>query len=393
VDLPEDQIGNDYLRSCNKRKVVLRDINPKSISTQEFYGFVNLSTREWKDGLMSFYMRELATHPTTDPKWILLDGDLDANWIESMNSVMDDNRLLTLPSNERIRLLPHMKLIFEIRDLKFATPATATRAGILYISEATQWQNFCTSWVKRVVPGFAVKAKFKDPDFPVKCISKFISTYVGATIFEMKKSYVHITPLATMNWVTTLTNILEGMLKPENLGPKSDEAAFEQWFVLAMVWAFGGGLSPKDGIEYRRNFDKWWKQTWTSVKFPSKGSVYDYYINPKTGKFSTWSDLVVDVEFNSLEQDMTSVFVPTSETSAFMYFLDLMLELRKPLMLVGLSGTGKTQLIRGKCAQLAEGLTALPIAFNYFTDVISFQKILESPLEKKAGINYGEFPA
>lgn len=34
-----------------------------------------------------------------------------------------------------IRLLPHMKLIFEIRDLKFATPATATRAGILYISE------------------------------------------------------------------------------------------------------------------------------------------------------------------------------------------------------------------------------------------------------------------
>ena len=27
-----------------------------------------------------------------------------------MNSVMDDNRLLTLPSNERIRLLPHMKV-------------------------------------------------------------------------------------------------------------------------------------------------------------------------------------------------------------------------------------------------------------------------------------------
>ena len=79
---------------------------------------------------MSYYtMRELATIPDEDPKWIILDGDLDANWIESMNSTMDDNRLLTLPSNERIRLLPHMKLIFEIRNLKFATPATATRAG------------------------------------------------------------------------------------------------------------------------------------------------------------------------------------------------------------------------------------------------------------------------
>lgn len=114
----DGDIVNDYLRMTNKQKVTIRDINPKSISTQEFYGFVNLATREWKDGLMSFYMRELANQPSLDPKWILLDGDLDANWIESMNSTMDDNRLLTLPSNERIRLLPHMKLVFEIRDLK-----------------------------------------------------------------------------------------------------------------------------------------------------------------------------------------------------------------------------------------------------------------------------------
>lgn len=68
---------------------------------QELYGYVNMATREWKDGLLSFNMRELSNVPNEDPKWILLDGDLDANWIESMNSVMDDNRLLTLPSNER----------------------------------------------------------------------------------------------------------------------------------------------------------------------------------------------------------------------------------------------------------------------------------------------------
>jgi dynein heavy chain len=152
VDLKEDDIVNDYLRPNNKKKVVIRDINPKSISTQEFYGYVNMTTREWKDGMMSYYMRELATIPDEDPKWIILDGDLDANWIESMNSTMDDNRLLTLPSNERIRLLPHMKLLFEIRNLKFATPATATRAGIVYVSEKMQWKNMITSWIKRVVP-------------------------------------------------------------------------------------------------------------------------------------------------------------------------------------------------------------------------------------------------
>lgn len=60
-------------------------------------------------------------------------------------------RLLTLPSNERIRLLPHMRLIFEIRDLKHATPATATRAGILYISEGMQWSFLVASWLQRVV--------------------------------------------------------------------------------------------------------------------------------------------------------------------------------------------------------------------------------------------------
>lgn len=78
-----------------------------------------------QDGLLSYTMRELANMPDDNPKWILLDGDLDANWVESMNSVMDDSRLLTLPSNERIRLLPHMKMIFEIRDLKYATPVGA----------------------------------------------------------------------------------------------------------------------------------------------------------------------------------------------------------------------------------------------------------------------------
>ncbi len=71
------------------------------------------------------------------------------------------------------------------------------------------------------------------------------------TILEMKKAYNHVTPLSTMNFVTTMVNILEGCLKPENLSNKSDQAMFEMYFVFALIWAFGGGLCEKDGINYR----------------------------------------------------------------------------------------------------------------------------------------------
>ena len=126
-------------------------MNPKVVKTDELYGVVHMQTREWIDGLMSSTMRTLGQIENTDPKWIVLDGDLDANWIESMNSVMDDNKILTLASNERIPLKAHMRLLFEIRNLRFATPATVSRAGILFISDFSgyQWKSYVKSWIQQ----------------------------------------------------------------------------------------------------------------------------------------------------------------------------------------------------------------------------------------------------
>ncbi|KAI3429649.1 hypothetical protein D9Q98_005734 [Chlorella vulgaris] len=379
--------SNPYLQANNRKKVVVRDLNPKSITTQELYGYVNMATREWRDGLLSCTLRELANVPDDNPKWIVLDGDLDANWIESANSLMDDNKLLTLPSNERIRLLPHMKLIFEIRDLRYATPATATRAGILYISEGRQWLSMVESWLRRVARAYAEKARWSDPEVPVGLLRELFAKYVPPTVFEMRKTFSHIVPLGPMNFVGTLCSIIEGLLRPENLPAKADPALFEMAFVFACVWAFGGALCEKDGVKYRQAFDKWWKSTWSAVRFPAKGTVYDYYVNFRASKFSPWADLVQPVDFDG-SVPMSQVFVPTPETVSLRYFLDMMLALRKPIMFVGGSGVGKTQLVKGKLQGLGEEQAALSISLNYFTDVASFQKILESQLEKKAGSSH-----
>lgn len=81
-------------------------------------------------------------------KWIILDGDIDAEWIETMNTVMDDNKVLTLVSNERIPLTASMRLLLEIQDMHCASPATASRGGVLYVNENdVGWKPFMDSWI------------------------------------------------------------------------------------------------------------------------------------------------------------------------------------------------------------------------------------------------------
>ena len=67
-------------------------------------------------------------------RYIVYDGDVDAVWVENMNSVMDDNKLLTLPNGERIRLnFPTSTMLFEVFDLQYASPATISRCGMVYV--------------------------------------------------------------------------------------------------------------------------------------------------------------------------------------------------------------------------------------------------------------------
>jgi len=363
-------------------KTTVKDLDPKAITTTEFYGYINLQTREWKDGIFSLLLRECANAPGTDPKWIILDGDLDANWIESMNSVMDDNKLLTLASNERIVMKPHMRLIFELRDLKYATPATSSRAGVLFITEVKQWFNFVQTWVMR---------RDDDSDERKKTIMELFNTYVPDTLFTLKKEFRHmLQPTLDFNMIQSLTRILDGLFTPENLpkGVPNEANILETYFVFACVWAFGSGFSISDGVDMRKNYSTWWKQKWTKVKMPTKGSVFDFFVDKATLKFTPWAQVVPTITYDSATP-MDAVTVPTGETQSVTFFLDLLVELRYPALLVGLAGAGKTAMINGKLRTLPEDYMTLVTNFNYYTDGAGFRAILESPLEKKAGRNFG----
>ena len=65
--------------------------------------------------------------------WIVCDGDVDPEWVESLNSVLDDNRLLTMPSGERIQFGPNVNFLFETHDLSCASPATISRMGMIFL--------------------------------------------------------------------------------------------------------------------------------------------------------------------------------------------------------------------------------------------------------------------
>ena len=93
-------------------------INPLAVSNAELYGSHDEATHEWQDGILARIMRTVCSEDSLDQKWILFDGPVDTLWIESMNTLLDDNRLLTLLSGERISMPPQVKLQHSLQLLQ-----------------------------------------------------------------------------------------------------------------------------------------------------------------------------------------------------------------------------------------------------------------------------------
>ncbi|XP_063817028.1 dynein axonemal heavy chain 9 isoform X3 [Pseudophryne corroboree] len=376
---------SQVLKSLNKtyqimkRRPVWTDLNPKAVTNDELFGIINPATREWKDGLFSSIMRDLANVTHDGPKWIVLDGDIDPMWIESLNTVMDDNKVLTLASNERIPLNPTMRLVFEISHLRTATPATVSRAGILYINPADLgWNPPVTSWIdKREIQSERAN------------LTILFDKYLPVCLDTLRTRLKKIIPIPEQSMVQMLCYLLECLLTTENTPPDCPKELYELYFVFAAVWAFGGAMFQDQLVDYRVEFSKWWVTEFKTIKFPSQGTVFDYYIDSESKKFEPWSKLIPKFEYDP-EMPLQACLVHTNETIRVRYFMEKLLEKKRPVMLVGNAGTGKSVLVGEKLSSLdPDEYLIKNVPFNYYTTSAMLQAILEKPLEKKSGRNYG----
>ncbi|GFR50179.1 hypothetical protein Agub_g12346, partial [Astrephomene gubernaculifera] len=131
------------------RKPIVYKMNPKAMPRQQLLGSMNMDTREWSDGVLTAAARKVVKEPLEQRSWIICDGDVDPEWIESLNSVLDDNRLLTMPNGERIQFANNVNFIFECHSLEFASPATVSRCGMLFMSdEAMEVDRMIQRWLK-----------------------------------------------------------------------------------------------------------------------------------------------------------------------------------------------------------------------------------------------------
>ena len=128
------------------------------------------------------------------------------------------------------------------------------------------------------------------------------------------------------------------------------------------------------------------------MKIPSRDTIFDYWLDPKTNKFDSWkaSPAFSDLDFDSSVMNMAEVTVPTAETASVSYWMSLLVREGCNVMLAGPAGTGKTALVNGLLSQLnPEHHIHMSVNMNFYTSAAILQTALEAPLQKRTGSTFG----
>uniref|UniRef100_A0A8D2NKF8 Dynein axonemal heavy chain 12 n=1 Tax=Zonotrichia albicollis TaxID=44394 RepID=A0A8D2NKF8_ZONAL len=357
-----------------EEKVIYRTVNPKSITMGQLFGQFDLISHEWTDGVVATTFREFALAETPERKWVIFDGPIDTLWIESMNTVLDDNKKLCLMSGEVIQMSPQMTLIFETMDLSQASPATVSRCGMIYLEPSQLgWRPIVTSWLNKLPEPL-------DSEEHQGLLQGLFDWLVPPALREL-------VPTSEINVVVALTRIFEMLIV-------TDFLPLQGCFAFAIIWSIGGIC---DG-DSRMIFDNFLRETLSEESetnpipenlgkwecpLEEKGLVYDY-LKGKVG-WAHWNEFIEKISYSDKNVNIQDIIVPTMDTVRYTYLLDLFITHGRPLLIVGPTGTGKSVYVKDKLMNNLEKELFLPFFINFSarTSANQTQNIIMARLDKR----------
>uniref|UniRef100_A0A4W6ECP9 Dynein axonemal heavy chain 2 n=1 Tax=Lates calcarifer TaxID=8187 RepID=A0A4W6ECP9_LATCA len=345
-------------------------LNPKAMSLGELYGENDLSTNEWTDGVLSSLMRSACADEKSDEKWIVFDGPVDTLWIESMNSVMDDNKVLTLINGERISMPEQVSLLFEVENLAMASPATVSRCGMVY-NDYTDlgWKPFVQSWLDK-----RHKAE-------VDHLKHLFEKYMESTMDFKKNNCKELIPITELNGVTSLCRLYDSLATSSNGVNISDTENLgrmvELWFIFSLIWSVCASVD-EDGRKKMDNFLREMEGT-----FPIKDTVYEYFVDIKNKTWASFEDKLPKGWRYNASAPFYKIMVPTVDTVRYNFLVKALVLGQYPVLLSGPVGTGKTSVAQSVLQGLDNKWTALTINMSSQTTSNNIQAIVESRIEKR----------
>ena len=372
------QMAHNQLKKAGKaiwEKVNTYVVNPKAFSLDELFGGYDLVTREWTDGTLSNCMREACADEKSDWKWILMDGPVDTLWIESMNTVLDDNKLLTLISGERISMPPMVKCLFEVEDLSVASPATVSRAGMIYCDiSGLGWRPYIESWLE---------AKAADPDKSelVPVITGLVDKFVEKFLEFKRLNVNEMLPLSPCSCVASMCILFDNLATPQNgvkLGDENCNKFVEMWFIYCIAWSLGGGADEVG----RKKLDQYIREI--DAQLPGKGTMYDFYVDVQKVQWTAWEEKVTSKQWRApADTPFFKLLVPTVDSARNSFLLDTLLKMRRDVIVSGPVGCGKTSVLQQVLAAKPDSMSELDMQFSAQTSSNRVQEIIEGAMEKR----------
>ena len=370
-------------------------MNPKAIRAEEMFGETDKMSGEWLDGIFASMWAKYNDRNRKDIQWIICDGPVDALWIENLNTVLDDNKILTLANGDRVPMTDNVKLLFEVEDLRNASPATVSRTGIIFVSESDlDWEPVLRSWLKQKAANTA--AIFE------KCFKKFVGACEGPKSYGHLFHFVQrrckpVVACSRVGMIEGCCNLIDGMLSVSDLATTSDALAaeLERIFLYALTWSVGGLLESEDRVEFSNYLADLSTSDGWNPEIPDFERVtetfFDFRVNTDSMEWERWQ--APQWEYPSMldDPDFSSMLVPTVETTRASYILSQMHRLRRGALMTGSSGTAKTStaLMFFESIQQDDTMRVKKVCFSSATTPAIFQTTLEAEFDKRGGKSFG----